>query len=363
MRVKALILTSLMAVSVLVASCGRLLSDASLRNLDEQVRNAYDMHGGSADELKSMYDAMSQAWTDSLKWEVAYSLFDHWFYRNSDSAFFYLDRMIELQWDQELVFRSKVCRAKAASVAEASKLESLLPEIIDIPVSTSFLSRYCSMMIDIYSRNTSLSTYSSHYPEFLESALALSYAKDTTLWYRGLSALSYNETADALQYLTQAYEQSDNLIIRGTCAEYIADLYSSFGSQELEKKWLIAGASDQIRGGEGELRALYRLSLILSDNSDFSRAAEYVNLVIDRASSAGFPDLVLDSATGSLAITTTLDKIETTRRNVLAAVLGGGNSSIGLCVSPVLEGSQEEQPDLQHQGGSDDEQSSAGGCE
>lgn len=323
MCIKTLTLTGFLALIILAASCDRTGYDTGLRELDEQVRDSYAFSSANVSELNSMYQAMSQAWTDSLKWEAAYSLFDYWFHRNTDSTFFYLDRMIEIQWDQELVFRSKVCRAKAASVAETSKLEILLPEITGVPVSESFLDRYSSMMIDIYSRNTSLSSFSSLYPEFLESAIKTACAADTLMWYKGLSALSYNETADALHYLMQAYELTDNLIIKGACAESLADIYSSMGNKELEMKWLIAGAVDQIRGGEGELRALYRLSLILSDYGSFSRAAEYVNLVIERASSEGFPDLVLDSATGSLAITTTLDKIETTRQNVLTGVLGG----------------------------------------
>ena len=317
-------LFSCVVVFMSLVSCGRggLYGDR-LKALDGDVRN-YSLCAHSDEAvLMPMYEALVTAWTDSLEWEAAYSLFDYWYHRNTDSTLFYLDRMMNIQWDSELIFRSKVCRAKATSVSEAFKLETFLPEIIPLSAGGSFKLRYCSTMIDIYSRNTSLSSYHSHYADCLESAIEVCEAPDTLLWYQGLRAMAYNETSEALRYLTQAYEMTEDVILKGACAEAIADIYVIFGNPVLEKKWLIDAAGHQLRGGEGELRSLYRLSLLLSDEGDFSRAAKYIRTVIERAASAGFPDLVLDSATGSLAITTTLDKIDSTRQNVLFAALGG----------------------------------------
>ena len=322
-RIVPAFFSSLVAFMSLV-SCGTGdFYENQLQALDSDVRNYSLMGDDRIRELQPMYGALSTAWTDSLEWEAAYSLFDYWYHRNTDSTLVYLDRMMNIQWDPELIFRSKVCRAKVTSVYETAKLEAFLPEILSSTVSDSFRLRFCTMMIDIYSRNTALSSYNSHYADYLECAIQLCDAADTLCWYQGLRAIAYNETSDALQYLTQAYEMTDDVILKGSTAESIADIYSSLGNPILEKRWLINSAIHQLRGGEGELRSLYRLSLLLSDEGDFSRAANYIRTVIERASSAGFPDLVLDSATGSLAITTTLDKIDSTKQSVLFGVLGG----------------------------------------
>lgn len=315
---------SLFAAFLSLVSCGtRDLYGDQLRALDADVRNYSSGTDDRNQELHPMYESLATAWTDSLEWEAAYSLFDYWYHRNTDSTLVYLDRMMNIQWDPELIFRSKVCRAKATSVYETAKLETFLPEILSYPVNESFRLRFCTMMIDIYLRNTSLSSYHSHYADYLECLIEICQEPDSLLWYKGLLAMAYNETSDALQYLIQAYEATDDVILKGTSAESIASIYASFGNASLEKKWLIDASRHQLRGGEGELRSLYRLSLLLSDEGDFSRAANYIRTVIERASSAGFPDLVLDSATGSLAITTTLDKIDSTRQSVLFCALGG----------------------------------------
>lgn len=292
-----------------------------LEALDSDIKSYSSYY--HADEREPMYKALSIAWTDSLEWEASYTLFDYWHHRNTDSTLYYLDRMMNVQWDPELIFRSKVCRAKAASVSDAAKLETFLPEIISSPVSESFKPRFYSMMIDIYLRNSSLSSYHSHFADYLESAIEVCESHDTLLWYKGLRSLAYNETYDALQHLTQAYETAENVILKGACAESIADIYMTLGNPILEREWLIDAALHQLSGGEGELRSLYRLSLLLSDEGDFSRAAKYVRTVIERAISAGFPDLVLDSATGSLAITTTLDKIDSNRQTILFTAFWG----------------------------------------
>lgn len=312
-------------ISLSLSSCDRQPFERQLKDLDRTIQSLTEAGCASrADELAGMYHALSAAWSDSLQWEACYSLFDWHFRRNTDSTIFYLDRMMELQWDPELIFRSKVCRAKVLSVTDASRLETYLPEIMDVTPGEAFRSRYYSMMIDIYSGHSNLYSYPSHFADYLEAAIAdSSYRADTLLYYLGLRAMTYNEASDALQHMLEAYEVSDDHIVKGACAECISSIYSSFSNPLLEKKWLISAAGHQLKGGEGELHSLYRLSLILSDEGDFSRAAQYVRTVIERASSAGYPDLVLDSATGSLAITTTLDKIDANRQNILFTALGG----------------------------------------
>lgn len=295
-----------------------------LLELDEELYCFEQRKAEFREGLSDEYAAFSNAWTDSMVWEAAYNLFDSYSLRNTDSSSVYLQVMFDLDWDPELVFRSKVCRAKSYALINHSRLEMLMPEILDHDVSEAFFPRYCSMMIDIYSHSPGLSSYASDYVDFLEAAIAQeSYPPDVMSYYQGLRALAYNNTSDAVHYLAQAYEDSDDLPLKGTCAEYLAGIYKELSNRQLEKTWLIRSSLHHLRSTEGELSSLYRLSLILSDEGDYSRSARYMRTVIERASSSGYPELVVGSATGSLAINATLDRIDRTRQTFLFCALGG----------------------------------------
>lgn len=271
-----------------------------------------------SDDLSRLHDALCQAWTDSLLWDATYALFDYHFLKNTDSSLFYLNRMMDIQWTSDYVFRSKVCRAKSYSVDQRAKLDVLFPELVEAEVSSSFLPKYSSMMIDIWSHDPSLPFYASHYADFLEKAISEDiHDADTLSYYRGLCAVAYNRTGDAINHLTEAYELTSSHSLKARCAERLASIYHDLDNAFLEKQWLIYGARHQLLAGEGELTSLYRLSLILSDEGGFSRAAGYIRTVIERASVSGFPDIVVDSAAGSLAVTDSLDKIEKTRQMIL----------------------------------------------
>ena len=257
-----------------------------------------------------------------MKWETAYRLFDAYVRVNTDSTNHYVLQMLELDWDLYLVARTKVCRARYYSQINHSRLESLMPELIEMQVDSAFMSRYYSILIDIYYRHPFISSYASHYLDILESSIELGgYGADTLLWYDGLVDLAYNKTNEAIGHLNSAYSIASDPSLKGRCAELLAEIYSNLGSKELEKIWLVKSAIEYIHGYEGELKPLYRLALILSDEGDYSRAATYIRTVMERASSTGFPDLVVGTATGSLAVSATLDDIERTRRNILFSAL------------------------------------------
>ena len=307
-----------------VISCGRDPFREQLTEIDRELHR-YELRCNEFHKsLAIHYEAYSNAWTDSMLWEASYVLFDSYALRNTDSAAVYLQKMMDLNWDPELIFRTKVCRAKSYALINHSRLEQLMPEILAHDVSNEFRPRYLSMMIDIYSRSPELSSYSSNYVDFLEMAIEnASYTQDVMMWYQGLRALAYNKTNDAVQYLNSAFEMTDDMSLKGTCAEYLADMYGTLGNRQLEKTWLITSSLCHLVSLDGELSSLYRLSLILSEEGDHARSANYIRTVIERASSSGYPELVVGSATSSLAFSDTLDRIDRTRQSILYVALGG----------------------------------------
>ena len=291
--------------------------------IDAEMSRYEQRKSAFGESLQKLYSALEKAWTDSMKWEASYALFESYALRNSDSVSVYLQKMLDASWEQEFVFRTKVCLAKSYALINHSRLEQLMPEILAHQVSEEFYPRYLSMMIDIYFRSPELSSYSSHYIDFLEMAIErASYSEDRMMWYCGLRALAYNKVNDAVQYLNAAFDSSDEISLKGACAESLADIYAGMGNRNLEKIWLAKSSLYHLRGLEGELLSLYKLSLILSEEGDHNRAANYMRTVIERASSSGFPELVVGSATGSLAVTATLNKIDKTRQSILFTALG-----------------------------------------
>ena len=336
-----------------MVSCGRDMYDEQLRQIDKELYRCHQRNAEFQNSLAGQYEAFRNAWTDSMLWEASYALFDSYSLRNTDSVAVYLQAMLDLNWDSEMIFRTKVCRAKSYALINNSRLEQLMPEILAHEVSETFLPRYLSMMIDIYSRSPELSSYASNYVDLLEMAIAdASYPEDQMLWYKGLRAMAYNRTSDAVKFLSDAYNITEDTSLKGACAENLADIYSCMGNPHLEKKWLVNSSLYHLISLEGELSSLYRLSLILAEEGDYIRSANYIRTVIERASSSGYPELVVGSATGSLAITATLDRIDRTRLSALYVALGGGNRSLVGHTSDVRSGQEEKPSYPQDSGGS-----------
>lgn len=289
--------------------------DAELYRYEQRKSEFYQ-------NLSPKYEELSNAWTDSTMWEAAYGLFDAYILVNTDSAIVYLQKMYDCSWNQDLVFRTKVCRAKLYALNNHSRLETFMPEVLAYGASEAFYPRYYAMMIDIYFHRDDLSTYSSSYVDMLEAAIEDgSYPMDVLLYYEGLRALAYNDTGEAVICFNKAYSAAGDSRLLGACAEALAGIYRDMSNSSLEKNWLIASSIHQLKAINGELNPLSRLSLILSDEGDYDRSAEYMRAVIERASSSGFPELVVGSASGSLAINAALDKIEETRQNILFGAL------------------------------------------
>ena len=317
-------LSCLSAFLLLLLSC---TADPVAGQLNELDRELESMEQGRVDFQKSLlkkYENLSKAWTDSTMWEAAYELFDAYCLVNTDSAKVYLQKMYDYGWNTDLVLRTKVCRAKYYALINHSRLEGFMPEVLVDNVSEAFFPRYCSLLIDIYYHRNDLSSYSSSYVDILEATIENgAYPEDVLLYYKGLRALAYNDTGEAVIFFNEAYRVSENHRILGACAEVLADIYHDMSNLALEKNWLITGAFHQLKCLHGELNSLYRLALILSDEGEYERSAEYIRTVIEQASTSGFPELVVGSASGSLAVNAALDRIEGMRQNVFSWSLIG----------------------------------------
>ena len=323
----------LSVVFLLLLSCTPDSVQRQLAELDGELYRYEQRKIEFCHKLSDKYEELSSAWTDSTMWEAAYGLFDAYSLVNTDSATVYLQKMYECSWNQDLVFRTKVCRAKLYALNNHSRLEGFMPEILVYGASEAFYPRYCAMMIDIYFHRADLSTYSSMYVDLLEEAIENgAYPTDVLLYYRGLRALAYNDTGEAVLCFNQAYSSASDPRLLGACAEALAGIYREMSNSSLEKNWLIASSIHQLKAINGELNPLSRLSLILSDEGDYDRSAEYMRAVIERASSSGFPELVVGSASGSLAINATLDKIEETRQNILLGALCGAVAVLAVII-------------------------------
>ena len=311
-------------LSSLLISCWSNPYEKQLRELDRELYSMDKRVDAAKADISDRYEMLSNAWTDSMAWEAAYSLFDNYCLRNTDSAMVYLQRMFDIYWDPELVFRNKVCRARLYAHTNHSKLEGMMAEIMDCGVSEDFLQRYYYMLIDIYSRCPELSTYSSHYIDFIESAIEYgAYSEDVLSYFKGLRSVAYNNVGEAIEYFNKGYKLTENEILKGLSAEYLADIYHDMLNDQLEKVWLISSSIHQLASLQGEQTALYRLALILSEEGDYDRAANYMKTVIERASISGFPELVVGTARGSLAVNSTLDKIDRKRQTVLVIAFLG----------------------------------------
>ena len=317
------IITFILLASLLI-SCWSDPYEKQLRELDRELYSMDKRVDVAKAEISAEYKMLSNAWTDSMEWEASYLLFDNYCLRNTDSAMVYLQKMFDIYWDPELVFRNKVCRARLYAHTNHSKLEGMMAEIIDCTVSEDFLLRYYYMLIDIYSRCPELSTYSSHYIDFIESAIEYgSYPEDVLSYFKGLRSLAYNNVGEAIDGFNKAYKLAENEILKGLSAEYLAGIYHDMLNDQLEKSWLISSSVHQLASLQGEQTALYRLALILSEEGDYDRAANYMKTVIERASMSGFPELVVGTARGSLAVNSTLDKIDRKRQTVLVCAFLG----------------------------------------
>lgn len=312
------------AVMTVLLSCTTDPLATQLEQLDSELVCVEQRKEELQSKLSDKYENLSKAWTDSTMWEAAYELFDAYCLVNTDSAKVYLQKMYDCGWNTDLVLRTKVCRAKYYALINHSRLEGFMPEVLVDNVSESFFPRYCSLLIDIYCHRNDLSTYTSSYVDILEAAIENgTYPEDVLLYYKGLRAMAYNDTGAAIIFFNDAYQVSENHHIQGACAEVLADIYHDMSNLALEKNWLITGAVHQLKCLHGELNSLYRIALILSDEGEYEKSAEYIRTVIEQASTSGFPELVVGSATGSLAINATLDRIEGVRQNIVSCSLIG----------------------------------------
>ena len=132
---------------MLLLSCG---SKDPYRHIFSEIdaeMSRYEQRKSAFDEsLQKQYSALETAWTDSMKWEASYALFESYALRNTDSVSVYLQKMSDASWEQEFVFRTKVCLAKSYALINHSRLEQLMPEILAHQVSEEFYPRYLSMM-------------------------------------------------------------------------------------------------------------------------------------------------------------------------------------------------------------------------
>ena len=315
-----------------------------LKTLDRELNRMEGRLSEFEELMSSKYDMLSNAWTDSMTWEASYSLFDSYCLRNTDSAMVYLQKMFDIDWDSELMFRNKVCRARLYAQTNHSRLEGMMSEIIDCHISEDFLMRYYSMMIDIYSSCPELSTYASHYIDILESAIEYGgYSRDEMLYFKGLRAVAYNNTGEAIEYFNQVYQETETEFLRGEAAEHLANIYRDMSNVQLEKYWLICSSINQLMNLQGEQTALYRLSLIMSEEGDYNRAARYMSTVIERASSAGFPELVVGTARGSLAVNSTLDKIDSKRHKILVCAFLGAILALVMIIFMLIRDKRKSQ--------------------
>lgn len=308
--------------AAIILSCSRDPFVETLEELDYEVSvcRQTDMP-----DPVNEWKVLAEVLTDSLKWEAAYTLFDRYMTSNTDSAIFYLDRMTDIYWYRggEFEMRNKVCKARLFSITNPERLELTVSELQGLHFGEAFRPRYYSIMIDIYSRHTGLSSYAPHYIDFLESALSEgNYPRDTLLWYSGLRARVYNSTSDAIMYFTKTYDETESYELKGLSAEALSDIYKDLRNGYLTKEWLIRSSIHQLRASAGEQRSLYRLATILSEEGDYSRAARYINTVIQKASYSGFPNIVVQSAKNSLAVADSLDKIDRARYILLSCILG-----------------------------------------
>ena len=244
---------------------------------------------------------------DSLRWEIAYSLFSSYSYVNLDSTLRYLSVLESYATDSELLNRTKACRIRSYGLEQDNaSLAASIEEIDPDSVSKGFRQRYFDELQRAYVQlpgNTTLKK------NILRSALEFEdLSLDVRSRYEGLLLLYDERYAEALPLFEKSFRTASRDHIKALASYNMATCHKQLGDNTRYRQCLAQSAIYDIRVPVSEYLSLLELSESLFEKGDYTMASRYIRVVMEDAIEGNWESRIQLSASSQNAIFSALDK-------------------------------------------------------
>lgn len=232
-------------------------------------------------ELEAL-DRSSSVSSDSLKWELAYSLFAGYSYVNVDSTLHYAHELERYSSIPMLRRRTEVCFLRVRAIAE--NLDGLYDDIMaydPLGVDEAFVNRSCIQL----QRASSVFTDDEQIARYVMGR-AMEYEglrEDIRLRYLGIFARFDGDYAAAQALFERAYEAAQTVHLKALAAYNIASCYKYHGNSDMYCYWLAESAINDIQVPVREYYSLYNLARELFDRGQVNLAIRYMQFVMQDA--------------------------------------------------------------------------------
>lgn len=287
--------------------------DLKFRELDKAIASKETSVLEVARKSESLRQDLSEAETDSAKWETSAALF--YLYKNyqADSAMTYLDKMAELAGTDSAKKLETACEkvivlALSRKYAEAGKLLSS----IDTSALTENQMAYY-LKTDLYldgikavdelipgeERKEIIEKRHSKRSLFINSPAISPFE---AVRRRGMQLYESGQAEKAVEILKDLVDNTDDLEDKSDAAYTLAFAYAYTGNRKEREYWLAQSAIWSSYFPNRSSMALFELSNMLFEDNQLAQASRYCQVALEDALASKYNSGILNSANSMLSI-------------------------------------------------------------
>ncbi|MDD3322631.1 MAG: DUF6377 domain-containing protein [Paludibacter sp.] len=273
--------------------------DSLLKVLDNSVDNYKVFSNQKEQQLNKLKDLLLYTKHDIQKYPIYGKLFDEYRIFNSDSALVYARKKIEIA---ERLKNHEYLTDARLNLADIMGIMGMYKEAMDVLQEVdisrySYLKTYYfhiyRLVLGYMADFTASTQVKNQYEKIIDSYRdsILIYNKQNTNVYTIVETdqlITKKKYDEALKILLNYYPQLSNNEIheihdKAIVAFSISLAYNGKQQKELEKKWLIISAINDIRSATKEYISLRKLAFLIYEDGDIDRAYKYMKRSLDDA--------------------------------------------------------------------------------
>ena len=318
----------LAAAAMLLLSCNRTPLQQALSRLDMTIARQDAYVEAFERRNDSLRRALSEADTDSLRWQCSAALYDAYHHFSVDSAGRYVSQMQRYSQTRREDILTSLSEIQLLVWSHDEARALALYEALDTSgyAAMGLREEYLAGGIEIY-------TNISRFPRFLREErdytrdlerLRRAYIDADIVSYYGKKVLAQQmrdegRPEDALNVFLSCYEEADKSDWHELSSlEYNTGmLYGLLGDSEQKKIWLCRSAESDFNAPNRDFLSLYELALTLYNEGDFTRANRYIKIHFDNVLAGDFQAKVIRSSQAQSIIVEASMQAERSRRMIL----------------------------------------------
>lgn len=335
-----IILPTTVVLALTVLSCSGSYEKGKLRELDAEIAKKQEYFSSFEAEMAVLKDSIVLASDDSLKWNCVYRIVNKYKIYDLDSASVYAAMLNGMK----PLVSSRMRFLSDMSMANVLVRQSRFPE------ASAILSSYDEKSLDTEARGDLYSELADYWAALSDESRARKEEFNDMSWsyklkavevlpsddiryirFHGHDLLNRGYLEDARKLFSSALDRCDDIRNMSYLTYGISKTYKNEKSRRIY--WLAETSIWDLKASVRESPTLRKLAVMLYDDGDCERAANYIRSVLEDAAACNYPQRIQNALFYDSAITDALNRQQ--RRHIVIVAISAAVVSI-LCIIILL---------------------------